>query len=134
VPEQSVSAAHRDPSRPVSGSIVAGILVVAAIAIIAAAWAYLAAIPKVLAIEDVLGNLREYDGQTVTVSGRVTDPLNIFGIKTYSVTDDTGTIQVVTERGLPASAAQVKVTGVVNQYFKLGSMEATVLLEPLPSD
>jgi hypothetical protein len=86
--------------------------------------------PRPVPIGDILADLRKYDGQTVTIAGEASNPLNVLVMKAYDVSDGTGSIKVVTERGLPAAGSVVRVEGVVHEVFNLGGMNYTVLLEP----
>ena len=82
-------------------------------------------------IAEVLDDLRRYDGQSVVLKGTVGAPMNLFGVvKYFDLTDDSGTIKVVTERGLPAEGSEVEVTGIVKQAMQVGGVELTVLYEP----
>lgn len=85
---------------------------------------------KPLTIAEITSDIREYDGKTVTVKGTVARSVNILGIKAYEVSDGSGDIRVITERGLPSEGSEVTVTGVVNQAFKLGPAEVIVIMEP----
>lgn len=118
----------------VRGSVAVGVIVVAGLAIVLTALAYLHSLPRTVAIGEVLGNLREYDGRSVSVGGRVTETFNVLGLKWYRLEDDTASIIVVTQRGLPEKDQTVRVTGIVKEVFNLGGVNATVLQEPLPPD
>jgi len=113
---------------------VGGIVVVAALAGGGIWFALQNAAPKPLPIGTVTSDLRTYDGQIVTVKGHVDSATNLIFAKTFELSDDSGTITVVTERGLPAEGSEVTVTGQVNQAFKIGSFEKTVLMEPAETE
>ena len=83
---------------------------------------------KPIPIGDILGDLRTYDGQVVHVEGEVTSTMNLV-VKWFDVSDGTGTISVVTERGLPTKGTTVKVDGQVNELFNLGGISKTVIME-----
>jgi len=80
-------------------------------------------------IKDILDNPREYDGKTVTISGEVTESINLIILKYFSVKDKTGEIIVVTEKSVPKSGESVKITGVVNQAFAIENKSLVVILE-----
>jgi hypothetical protein len=55
-------------------------------------------------------------------------------MKAFRLTDESGEMMVVTERGLPADGAHVRVEGVVKQAFKVGTFEQTVVFEAAEGD
>jgi hypothetical protein len=114
--------------------VVVGIVVVLLLALALAALAYLKTVPRPVAISAVLADLRQYDGHSVTVGGTVQETLNVAGYKAYRLKDDTASIIVLTERGLPQRGQQLTVTGIVNEVFNLGGVNYTVLLEPQAPD
>lgn len=81
-------------------------------------------------VRDILSDLRTWDGQSVTIHGKVEAPTNLVLLKFYDINDGTGTIKVVTERGLPAAGSEIDVTGIVNQLYQVAGNEYTVILEP----
>ena len=50
-------------------------------------------------------------------------------VKAFDLSDDTGTIKVVTQRGLPAIGDTLTVTGEVHEVFNVGDVNMTVLVE-----
>jgi len=80
-------------------------------------------------IKRILDDPREYDGKTVTISGVVTENVNIFLLKCYVVQDKTGEIVVVTKRAVPKKETKVKVSGVVKQAFAIGDKSMVVIVE-----
>jgi len=114
-----------------SSAVVTGLIVLIVI-VIAAALAYFAwrtIQPTATPIAEILGDLRTYDGQLVAVRGKVSNPINLI-FKAYDVTDATGTIKVVTQRGLPKPGETVTVQGQVNELFNFNGVNMTVILEP----
>jgi hypothetical protein len=109
--------------------VVVGIFAVAFLAIGMAAAAYIRLTPHPVAIGAVLADLRQYDGQTVLVQGIVQGSANVGGLKGYILKDDTGSITVVTQRGLPKEGQYMQVNGEVKQAFAVLGMSYTVLLE-----
>jgi hypothetical protein len=112
--------------------VIVGIFVVVALAVGLWALAYMRLTPHPLAISAVLGDLRRYDGQTVTVQGTVRAAFNVAGVKWYELNDGTGSVMVVTDRGLPREGDYERVTGQVKQLFQLGDATYTVIEEPQP--
>jgi hypothetical protein len=138
-----VQVTTADSARPVkpagpgfhlSGSVIAGIFAVLFLAIALGVAAYMKLTPHPLSIGSVLKDLRTYDGTSVTVQGTVKEVNNIVGMKWYDLEDPTGSIRVVTQRGLPTQGDYMQVTGIVNEVFNFGGINYTVLLEPLGAD
>jgi hypothetical protein len=124
---------HRK-SRGISPALIVGIVVV--MAVIGALVVYTMlnrATARVEQIADVLADLRNFDGLTVTFEGEVSAPVNLLGLKTYTLDDGSGTITVVTERGLPGNGEQLKVTGVIKEMFNVAGVNYTVLYEAAES-
>ncbi len=80
-------------------------------------------------IGDILADSRGYDGRTVTIKGKVEESMNILVLKAFSLNDGTGSILVVTDRGVPSKGKKVRVKGVVNRAFSIGSQSVVVLQE-----
>lgn len=80
-------------------------------------------------IADVLADLRNYDGLQVTFEGEVSGVINLLGYKAYTLDDGSGTITVVTERGLPRSGESLKVSGIIHEVFNVAGVNYTVLYE-----
>ncbi|MEZ5338599.1 MAG: hypothetical protein R3F46_10065 [bacterium] len=110
--------------------LVTGILVVAVLG--AGALGYVAyqriAGSRPVPIGEILADLRSYDGTVVHVEGEVTSTMNLV-VKWFEISDGTGSITVVTERGLPTVGTTVAVDGQVNELFNLGGISKTVLME-----
>ena len=79
-------------------------------------------------IGDILADLRSYDGNVVHVEGEVVSTMNLV-VKWFELNDGTGSITVVTERGLPTIGETVTVDGKVDELFKLGGISKTVIME-----
>lgn len=119
----------------VSGSVVVGIAVVTALAVGLSVFAYLGRMYEPTPIAEIHSNLRKFDGTSVTVRGEVEETYNLLGIKWFRLRDDSGSIVVVTQRGLPERGRELTTTGIVKEMFNLGGVNATVLQEPLaPQD
>ena len=130
-PAVKTDSAHRKSGG--NTALVVGLVVVAVIGLGLGAMALIRAggLERVTPIGDIKTNIRELDGQAVTIKGTVSAPLNIFGVaKAFRLTDDSGDIMVVTEKGLPADGDEVRVDGYVKQAFKVGTLEQTIVYEP----
>lgn len=83
---------------------------------------------KAIPIGEILSDLREYDGKMVHIEGEVSNTMNLV-YKWFELSDESGSIIVVTERGLPTIGTTVSVDGTVNELFNLGGISKTVILE-----
>lgn len=80
-------------------------------------------------IDQIMGDPRGYVDNTVTIEGKVTDQFSLVVVKYYTVSDGSGSINVVTSRTLPAVGQKVKVRGKVIEVFSLGTKRLIVLME-----
>jgi DNA/RNA endonuclease YhcR with UshA esterase domain len=110
-------------------AMIGGIVLVLALAGGGGYYAFKALKHEPIHISDIMANPRDFDQKTVTVKGKVIHSFNVLGIKAFELNDGSGTIRVVTERGLPNEGQEVTVTGMVNQMFKIGPAEITVIME-----
>jgi hypothetical protein len=123
------TAGQRQP-RAVNPALIVGIVVVVAALGVWLVYNLLGGTAgRVEKIGDVLADLRQYDGLEVTFEGEVSGSLNLLGYKAYNLNDGTGSITVVTERGLPDNGDRLKVTGIVHEVFSIGGINYTVLYE-----
>ncbi len=83
-------------------------------------------------IDDIMSDPRGYVDNTVTVEGKVTDAFSLVLVKYYTVSDGSGSINVVTARTLPAVGQKVKVRGTVTEVFSIGPKRLIVLMEDDP--
>jgi hypothetical protein len=116
-----------------SPALIVGIVVVLAVVGAVVVYAMLQQGSRVERIADVLADLRTYDGLPVTFEGEVSGAVNILGLKTYSLDDGSGTITVVTERGLPQNGEELRVSGVIHEMFNVAGVNYTVLYESADS-
>jgi hypothetical protein len=61
-----------------------------------------------------------FDGKEVKVKGKAGDPVQFFGLRMFTVVDETGQIQVSTAGALPAAGAEVAVKGIVRSAVIVG--------------
>src|SRR5574340_743763 len=80
-------------------------------------------------IKKIIDNPRDYDGKTVTVSGKVTGIFSLFVLKYFVVDDGTGKITVITRKALPKKGTKIRVKGEVSAMFSLGETQALVIIE-----
>jgi len=73
-------------------------------------------------IGDLLANPQKYSAQEVRVRGRVTNVLKLpfVATKIYSIQDDSGEINVRTNRDAPMVGAAVRVKGVLDTVATIG--------------
>lgn len=81
-------------------------------------------------IETILNNPKDYEGKTVTVRGKVSNAVNVFGaVKFFTIDDGTGSIQVQPKDATPEEGSTVSVKGKVKQLIKIADEELTVIVE-----
>ena len=98
--------------------------------LVAAALVMLAGCQGATPIKTLLDDPGKFDGKTVTIAGKVTTSVGIFGTGAYQVDDGTGKLTVVTKGGgTPREGAEVAVKGVFHSAFTLKTETAAVLLE-----
>ncbi len=102
--------------------------------LVLAAAALVSACASVTPIGELLDDPGEYDGETVQVEGEVSSAvggaIGNVGLGGYQVTDDTGTLTIVNESGgPPRDGASVRVKGVFEALFTVGSTSLAVLRE-----
>jgi len=73
-------------------------------------------------IGDLLANPQKYSAQEVRVRGKVTNVLKLpfVATKIYSIRDDSGEINVRTDREAPMVGAEVRVKGVLDTVATIG--------------
>lgn len=64
-------------------------------------------------IKDIAAAPGQFDGKEVKVKGKVSDPVQLFNLRTFILKDETGEITVTTSGSLPAAGADVAVKGTV---------------------
>jgi RecJ-like exonuclease len=110
-------------------------LIIIVVALAAAAGAYFWwSQSRPVTIGQILRDLRHYDGQTVTIRGKVVSAMNVLVLRYFEVSDNTGDIKVVTKRGLPNVGDTVTVHGIVHQVFTIRGMDWTVIEELGPGE
>ena len=73
-------------------------------------------------IGDLLANPQKYSAQEVRIRGKVTNVLKLpfVATKIYSIRDDSGEINVRTDREAPMVGAEVRVKGVLDTVATIG--------------
>jgi len=83
-------------------------------------------------ISDIKGKSQKYDGEQVSIKGKVVETVRIPLISKgmFRVDDGTGRIWVVSQERMPFRGDKVKVKGRVNSGFKIaGKTYGTVIIE-----
>jgi len=97
---------------------------------LAATLAVLAGCTSVTPIRQLLDDPGRYDGKSVKIEGRVRESAGAFGLGTYQVQDNTGTLTVVSQsNGAPRTGDRIGVQGIFQALFTLGSRSLAVLRE-----
>lgn len=95
-----------------------------------AAMVLLAGCASVTPIRHLLDDPGRYDGKSVKIQGVVKQSAGAFGLGTYQVQDNTGTLTVVTQsNGAPRAGDKIGVQGIFQALFTLGSQSLAVLRE-----
>ncbi|RZN34089.1 MAG: hypothetical protein EFT35_09730 [Methanophagales archaeon ANME-1-THS] len=83
-------------------------------------------------IGEITSNPSSYEGKTVKIKGTVIDTFSVPLVTqgAYQVSDGTGSIWVVTTRGVPAEGEKIAVTGTARPAFKIaGRSFGMVIME-----
>lgn len=81
-------------------------------------------------IARLLDDPGQSEGKSVWIAGTTKNGVGVLNYGTFQVTDDTGTILVVSEKhGAPRDGAEVAVHGVFHAAFTVGSQTAAVIVE-----
>ncbi|MDQ3811726.1 MAG: hypothetical protein M3336_15705 [Chloroflexota bacterium] len=97
---------------------------------IAGTLVLLAGCASVTPIGRLLDNPTRYNGKTVRIEGEVKEAAGGLGLGAYQVRDETGTLVVVSEKGgPPRTGAKIRVKGMFQSLFTLGSKSLAVLRE-----
>ncbi|MGH9386534.1 MAG: hypothetical protein ACRD2N_19855 [Vicinamibacterales bacterium] len=75
-------------------------------------------------INKVLADPARYRDREVTISGQVSDSFSVASRGAYRLRDGSGELWVVSEKGVPRTGAEVKVTGTVREGYNIGFLGA----------
>jgi hypothetical protein len=73
-------------------------------------------------INRIMAEPARYNNRDVTIQGTVVKSASLLGHGTYQIDDGTGTLWVVSKKGVPRKGARVKVTGKIRDVVDLGSV------------
>jgi hypothetical protein len=80
-------------------------------------------------ISDINSSPDRYDGRMVSVSGTAANSLGVLGAGMYELTDETGSIPVLSQNGVPTEGARVRIKGRVHKAFTVGPRAVTVIVQ-----
>ena len=71
-------------------------------------------------VKDITAAPGQFEGKEVKIKGKAADPVQLLGVRTFTVRDEGGEITVSTDRALPAAGADVAVKGTVTSALIVG--------------
>ena len=84
-------------------------------------------------IGDVLENPEQYEGVEIRLTGTVIESFSIMGNGAYQIDDGTGTIWVLSEKGVPAKGAEgVSTTGILSRELDLEEFGIPIRIQSGP--
>lgn len=84
---------------------------------------------KAVTIEAIRNDPRAHVGRSVVIEGEVTATMSLVLVRYFTLDDGTGSMNVVTDRTLPAKGQRMRVAGKVSDLFSFGSESTLVLVE-----
>jgi hypothetical protein len=73
-------------------------------------------------INQIMAEPSRYNNEEVTIKGTVTESVSLLGHGSYRLDDGTGSLWVVSKKGVPRKGARVKVSGKIRDVADLGSI------------
>ena len=80
-------------------------------------------------IKEITAAPGQFEGKEVKVKGKAQSPVQLLGLKTFTLKDDGGEITVTTGGALPADGAEVAVKGTVKSAIIVGGKAAGLRVE-----
>jgi RecJ-like exonuclease len=71
-------------------------------------------------IKDIAATPAQFEGKEVKIRGKVVNPVQLLGLRTFTLRDETGEITVSTGGALPAEGAEAAVKGTVKSAVIVG--------------
>ena len=99
------------------------------LALILVGMAFLTACPNRESISKINGDPARYRNRDVAIAGTVRDSYGFLDRGAYEIDDGTGTMWVITQRGVPARGSQVGAKGRVRTGFSFGGRSFGTILE-----
>jgi hypothetical protein len=75
-------------------------------------------------IKDIVAAPGQFEGKEVKIKGKAASPVQLLGVRTFSIKDEGGEITVSTNGSLPAAGAEVAVKGAVKSAIIVGGKAA----------
>ena len=80
-------------------------------------------------IKDIAATPAQFEGKEVKIKGKAENPIQVLGLRTFTIKDEGGEIAVTTSRSLPAAGAEVAVKGTVKSVIIVGGKAAGLRVE-----
>jgi hypothetical protein len=90
---------------------------------------FFTACPNRESISKINADPGRYQGKEVGIAGTVTDSYGLLGAGAYEIDDGSGTLWVVTKRGVPSRGSKVGAKGRVRTGFSFGGRNFGTILE-----
>jgi len=71
-------------------------------------------------IRDITAAPGQFEGKEVKIKGKAANPLQLLGVRTFTIRDEGGNITVSTSGALPAAGAEVAVKGRIKSAIIVG--------------
>jgi len=75
-------------------------------------------------VKDIVATPAQFEGKEVKIKGKAANPVQLLGVRTFSIKDEGGEITVSTSGSLPAAGAEVAVKGTVKSAIIVGGKAA----------
>ena len=99
------------------------------LSLILAATSFLTACPNRETISKINGDPSRYQNKEVAVAGTVSNSYGALGQGAYQIDDGTGTLWIVTRRGVPSRGARIGAKGRVYTGFSFAGRNFGTVLE-----
>ena len=80
-------------------------------------------------VKDIAAAPGQFEGKEVKVKGKALSPVQLLGLRTFMLKDETGEITVSTSGALPAEGAEVAVKGTVKSAIIIGGKSVGTRIE-----
>ena len=80
-------------------------------------------------VNEIVAAPGPFEGKEVRIKGKAGDTLQLFGLRMFTLADETGQIQVATSGSLPAAGSEVAVKGVVRSAVIVGGKSIGLHME-----
>jgi hypothetical protein len=80
-------------------------------------------------IGEITASPGQFEGKEVRLKGKAGSTLQVFGLKAYTLRDDSGEIPIVTPGNLPAENSEIAIKGVVKSAIIVGGSSLGLRVE-----